>query len=157
MQIEQPIRSLDEIATLRQAIVDEAASWVGTRYHSGARIKGVGADCCTFIAGVLINVGLIPEDTHIPFYRRDFMLHQQDEDYLRGLLDYGREIPEDEIGPGDVVLYRLRGAGIYCHTGFVVNWPQIIHCYMTGVQPTNGLHMGFGGRPRKFLTVFRAE
>jgi len=151
---QQPLRSPEEVANLRRAIIEEAMTWVGTPYHSQARLKGVGADCLTFIAGVLINVGIIPPSVEIPFYRQDFMKHLHSENYLNGLLDYGREIHDSEKQPGDVVLYKLKGAGVYCHTGIIIEWPKIIHCYMQGVLVVNGTHLGFGSRPRKILTVF---
>lgn len=141
---------------LRQTIIQEAETWIGTPYHAGARIKGAGCDCLTFIAGVLINVKVVPENVEIPFYRTDFMKHGIEETYLNGLLQYGREIEEREVGRGDVVIYKLKGAGIFCHTGIVDRWPErIIHCFKRGVRPGHGLdHNGFGLAPRKFLTAF---
>ncbi len=36
----------------REEIVAEARSWIGTRFHHQARIKGVGVDCINLIIGV---------------------------------------------------------------------------------------------------------
>lgn len=43
----------------RQRVVEIAREWVGTPYHTGARIKGAGADCLTLLAEVYAEAGII--------------------------------------------------------------------------------------------------
>ena len=40
---------------MRAAVVHEALSWIGTPYHTGARLKSVGTDCGMFLAEVRIS------------------------------------------------------------------------------------------------------
>jgi NlpC/P60 family putative phage cell wall peptidase len=42
----------------RQAIVDEARRWLGTKWKHQASLRGVGADCIGFVAGVAMAVGV---------------------------------------------------------------------------------------------------
>ena len=45
---------------LRQRIVEEARSWLGTPYHHQAMVKGAGVDCAMILVAVYRAVGLIP-------------------------------------------------------------------------------------------------
>ena len=58
----------------RQRVVDVARTWLGTPYHSAARVKGVGVDCLTVLAEVYHEAGIIGH-VDIPYYPNDFMLH----------------------------------------------------------------------------------
>lgn len=65
-------------------IVEEARSWVGTPFHAGARIKGIGADCAGLVVGIAEHFGMV----------------------VPGLIAYGmsgRHFPR-----GDKLLERLR-------------------------------------------------
>jgi len=156
---------------LRGAIVGEAMEWKATPYHyrpagtaaAVAKLKGVGADCLTFIIGVYYNLGLV-EDFEIPFYRPDFMMHsfardveggEAQETYLEGVLTQGHEVERPK--PGDVVLYRFRDGQIFAHGGIVIDWPtRIIHCFRGrfGVIEANGLHGQHVGVEHKFISHF---
>jgi len=140
----------------RAAIIAEARSWAGTPYHHSARLKGVGADCMTFIVGVYENVGLVAKP-EIPFYRPDFMFHSNgDETYLNGLLRYGHVVESPK--PGDVVLYKRTEAQIFAHGAIVIDWPErIIHCFRGrfGVIEACGDQGGHAvGVAKVFLSVF---
>src|SRR5271156_2258434 len=92
-------------AVERQRVVNVARSWVGTPYHTAARVKGQGADCITFVSGVFEEAGLVPR-IPIPYYPHDWHLHKSVERYLEGLLKYTREIQ----GPpksGDIALWKF--------------------------------------------------
>ena len=155
---------------LRSKIIAEALEWKFTPYHyrpaatakAIAALKGTGADCLTFMVGVYYNVGLVGDIT-IPFYRRDFMIHNYrrdivggpvEESYLEGVLGYGREV-ENPL-PGDVVLYRFREGQIFAHGGIVLEWPMIIHCFIGrfGVIEADGTQGRHTGVERKFISAF---
>ncbi len=113
----------------RAALVAEAMTWRGTRYHDCARVKGAGADCLTFLAGVFENAGLVPK-IDIPYYPPDWHLHRAEERYMTGLLQYCVESdPASAIAleplPGDVLLYKV--GRCFSHGALVVAYPQIIH------------------------------
>jgi hypothetical protein len=155
---------------IRAALIAEAYSWAGTRYHyrpantaaKVSRLKGAGADCLTFMIGVYYNVGLI-KDFEIPWYRPDFMKHSYEADilgqekretYLEGVLGFGHEVEEPK--PADVVLYRFTETQIFAHGGIIVDWElsKMIHCYTRGVIETLIFHRGHAGIEHKFISAF---
>jgi len=109
---------------LRQAIVDEAVTWLRTPWHHQGRVKGAGIDCGMFLLEVFEAVGLIP---HIvpPHYGVDFMMHRQIEWFLETVAVYADEIEEVDILPGDVLLYKH--GRIFSHGAIVEVWPRIVH------------------------------
>ena len=42
---------------MREKIVAEARSWIGTPYHNCADIKGVGVDCGMLLVRVFVDLG----------------------------------------------------------------------------------------------------
>jgi len=44
---------------MREKIVAEARSWIGTPYHNCADIKGVGVDCGMLLVRVFVDLGLV--------------------------------------------------------------------------------------------------
>lgn len=117
------------VASEREQLVIEALSWRGTPYHNHGRVKGVGADCLTFLAGAFENAGLVPP-IEIPNYPPQWHLHHSDEKYLDGLLRYCVEVdgPPDRVPlPGDIVLWRF--GRTYSHGAIVVEWPTVIHAF----------------------------
>ena len=108
---------------LRNKIVEEAKTWLGTAWHHEARLKGVGVDCGMLLIETYANVGLCPHLTP-PHYPPDFMMHRSEEWFMQTIMAYSTEISGDPL-PGDAILYRH--GRIYSHGGIVVKWPQIIH------------------------------
>jgi cell wall-associated NlpC family hydrolase len=140
--------------TLREAVIAEAETWLGTPYHHMGRIKGAGVDCLTFLAEVFAAAGVIEHVKEIPFYRLDFMRHQDNESYLDALLERGHEI---EIPlPADVVLYKW--GRVFSHGGIVVEWPWIIHASPShhGVVRANGTQGRLAGHEMKFISPFES-
>ena len=117
----------------RQAVVQEAMSWLRTPYHHAARVKGAGVDCLMLLAEVYTATGLIapPE---IPYYPQDIMFHRGDETYLRGLLRYAHAV--DQPQPGDVAIWKF--GRMFSHAAIVTCWPEIIHAYRQEGQVTLG-------------------
>ena len=80
----------------RAAVIAEARAWWRTPYHHMGRSRGVGVDCLTLLAEVYEAAGVIPH-IDIPFYPPDWNLHRSEERYMRGLLEYAREIGMNTI------------------------------------------------------------
>lgn len=115
----------------REAVAREARTWLLTKYHHHARIKGVGVDCAQLPIAVYSAVGLIPEMT--PAYSEQWHLHRSEELYVQHVLQHGREIARDEVRTGDLVLWRW--GRTYSHGGIVLDFPMVIHAYVgVGVQ-----------------------
>jgi len=138
-----------------EAIVAEARSWIGTPYHRGARIKGAGCDCATLIAQVCIDLGLIPE-IEIPRESANHFLANDNPIYLETVMKHADEIPEGEVQPGDVVMYRRPGWKIFTHAAIVVDWPSaVVHASVSrGVIMSHGIEGAMRRWERRF---FRAK
>jgi hypothetical protein len=117
-------------AELRQAVVAEATTWLGTPYHHMGRVKGAGVDCLTLLAEVYERAGVI-EHCETPFYPPDWNLHRSEELYLGGVLDRAIEIAGPPQ-PGDIGLFKF--GRCFAHGVIVTAWPQVIHAhYRAGV------------------------
>lgn len=111
---------------MRNKIVTEAKTWLGTPYHHRARIKGAGAgvDCAQLLAAVYGDCGLVL-DTIDEEYPMDWHLHRDEERYLGRVLQHAYRVKKPL--PGDVALFKFGRA--ISHGAIVVDWPMIIHAY----------------------------
>lgn len=137
----------------RAAIVAEAMSWVGTPYHSHARIKGVGVDCAQLPAAVYHAIGLI--DPVNPEYPPDWMLHRDEEKFLSYVLPQAREISEAEAQPGDLIIWRY--GRTFSHSAIIIDMPQVVHAVIRGaavILADINRDSDLVDRPRRFFTVF---
>jgi cell wall-associated NlpC family hydrolase len=107
---------------MREKIVAEVKTWLHTKWHHEARLKGVGVDCGMLLIEVYANCGLIEHLTP-PHYPPDFMMHRSEEWFMQTIMAHAFEVFDSM--PGDAILYRH--GRIYSHGGIVVKWPQIIH------------------------------
>ena len=126
----------------RAAIVREARSWIGTPYRLGARVKGGGCDCATFIAEVLIACGLAQRQG-LGVYSQDWFFHSSNERYLRGLLSHSAGMAETvahrsaSAQPGDIVLTRTANSKVFNHGAIVTAWPKVVHAIAPRVEETD--------------------
>lgn len=124
---------------LREQIVAEARSWIGTPYHPNAQRKKAGCSCATFIYAVMLECNLVPQE-QIGNYSNDWFLHIREDIYtkrLMRLLRYNSE-PElkmtyrrPEIQPGCILLLKASNARYNNHGGVVTQWPWLVH----GISP----------------------
>ncbi|WP_428493729.1 C40 family peptidase [Rhodopila sp.] len=143
----------------RAAIVAEARTWVGTKYHVLGQLKRVGVDCMTLVVLVAKACGLLG-DFEIKYYSPQFNLHRSTETYLDGVLKYCREVETPQ--PGDIVLWKF--GRCYSHGAIVVDWPTVIHAHvkqgvvMENVEQAGWLTMnGSKPRERKFFSYWKCE
>jgi cell wall-associated NlpC family hydrolase len=144
--------------TEREAVVAEAKTWVNTRYVGWSEVKGRkgGTDCGMLLKAVFQHCDLIPQgNLGIDMsYSLQANQHEADTVYRTIIERFCREIPEDEVLPGDIVMYQLNLG--FSHAGIVVSWPDtIIHCLAHGgVKYSHGnTHPQLAGKPRKFYTL----
>jgi cell wall-associated NlpC family hydrolase len=110
---------------IRDAIIAEAKTWIGTKWHHEARVKGAGVDCGMLLIEVFHAVGLMPK-VMPEHYAPDFMLHRNEEWFTDIIRLYADEIPESYgLLPGDVVVFR--NGRTYSHGGIIADYPRIIH------------------------------
>lgn len=92
---------------IRQQIVKEARSWIGTPYQHQAKLKGIGVDCAMLIAQIGQNIGLLDPSKLVPNYSKQWHIHNRDEKLKDILLDYGFiEIPISKAKSGDVLGFK---------------------------------------------------
>jgi len=141
-----------ELEAARQAVIEEARTWIGTPFHQNADLKGVGVDCGRILIKVYGACGFrVPIDP--PFLSQDWHLHRNEEIYLDIIREFATEIP----GPprlGDVVMFRV--ARVYGHSGIVLEWPHLlIHAHwLTGVQYVDATQPPLVARPVRFFSPY---
>ena len=139
---------------LREAVVKEAESWIGTPFHHAARVKGAGVDCLMLLAEVYEHAGIAG---HIepPFYVPDWHLHRDAERYMEGLLAYARPIDGPPL-PGDIALFRF--GRTFSHGAIIVEWPRLVHAYWAiGVVWGDATLHPLKDRPVRFFTSFVSQ
>jgi cell wall-associated NlpC family hydrolase len=118
----------------QNAVVRIAKSWIGTPYIGWASIRGPkgGTDCGQLLRMVYQEAQLIPQgDLGIdPSYSLQVAQHRADTTYFNLVEQFTHEITEEEVQPGDIVLFLIGHA--YAHGGIVTEWPRIVHALAHG-------------------------
>jgi cell wall-associated NlpC family hydrolase len=141
----------------RKNLVRETRSWIGTPYRGWSRVKGPkgGTDCGQILAGVYINTGFLSPEIALPkYYSLSVAQHKESTEYIDLIRKYFDEIPEAEVLPGDVVVYKLGHA--FAHAALVVSWPTfVVHAFARGgVRGASGdKHPRLMKTQRKFFTL----
>ena len=126
----------------RDQFVQICRSWIGTPYHLRQHVKGVGADCSTWIAESLIEAGLATHDSlygGLNVRRGDWFHHISDDVYRQRIMRHAIWVMStvcrrsSSIQPGCVILQRAAGSRVFNHGGVVTEWPHGIHCLYGGV------------------------
>lgn len=115
----------------RERIVEEARSWIGTPYLHQASVRGAGTDCLGLLRGVWRAVlGAEPET--VPPYSPDWAEPSRHEVLLEAARRWLVAKPVSAAAPGDVLLFRMRTAGIAKHLGIqtgVEDRAGFVHAY----------------------------
>jgi hypothetical protein len=71
------------------------------------------------------------------------------------VLKFFREIPESEVSPGDLVVWKLTGSKSYCHGAIIKSWPEcFIHAFGDEVKAGNGkMRLRFAKSEKLFFTL----
>jgi cell wall-associated NlpC family hydrolase len=109
----------------RNSVLAEAQTWLGTKWHHQARIKGVGVDCAMYLCEVYEAVGLTPHIDPRP-YPADWHFHRDDERFLDWLKQYARPVKTPLAG--DIAVFKF--GRTFSHGAIVKEWPLVIHCYI---------------------------
>lgn len=125
---------------LGSKLIAEAATWAGTPYRFKARLKGLGADCGTFMVDVAKTIyACAPLPNYTSTYLTD------DNDYhVDWVLSFCIETTEDDVEEGDIVLFKYGRK--FAHCGFVDADGYVWHCWGRG---------GLGGVTRSPMTWFK--
>jgi cell wall-associated NlpC family hydrolase len=145
----------------RAAVVAEALTWVKTPYRNWSCMKHRGVDCGQLIYGIYRNVGLLPEVAIPASYSDHPGVHQERSILEELFMPYFREIPADEVKPGDPILFKTamrhaaRTVG-FAHAVLVVEWPHFV-LHADSRHGVCGEHAGrspfLKSAPRRYLTL----
>lgn len=140
----------------RAALTNETMGWVGTRYRGWSAVKGPkgGVDCGMLVKAVYQNCGFVQGDLKIDMtYSLDVARHMADSKYIDKIEEFMREIPQEEVLPGDVMLFKIGLA--FAHAAIIVQWPLAVHALAHGgVKCTNGVsHPLLKKAVHKFYTL----
>lgn len=142
----------------REAVIAEAATWIGTPFRDCARVKGQrgGVDCGQFLHAVFQNASVVDHLDEPPRYNLQFMMNSIEELYLAELSKYCLELPKVQTERADV--FMLRWGKTYSHGGILLEpWPgRIIHA----LNPArghwgNGIMYGDAKRDGRILAALR--
>lgn len=136
----------------------EAETWVGTRFHHKARIKGVGVDCGGFLH--CLFAPYIPGIKPFPrYYAPDWALHNDSEIYTNFIDIYFDEV-NDPIRLCDVKVLQLGQA--YSHGLLFLGDNRYIHAY--GMQDKGSVRIDREsaiirayGKPVEFIKQYRLK
>lgn len=132
------------------AFLNEARTWTGTPYLSGACVKGGGVDCVRFLAQAAVNAGVVD----VVEIRNGYStVVPEGSEYVDRLLQYADEITEAEVLPGDCLLART--AHGWMHSAIIISWPDaVIHATeRRGVVVTPGNEDVLRGKPLRFFRL----
>lgn len=95
-----------------------ARRWIGTPYMHQASCLGAGADCLGLVRGVWRGL-LGREPADVPAYTPDWSEPQREERLWHAARSHLVVLPAGAPGLGDVVLFRMRDAGVAKHLGII--------------------------------------
>ena len=138
------------MSIVRESIVTEARSWLGTPYHHRGNVRGPGGgvDCGWLLIKVYAAVGLIPEFDPGD-YSRDWHLHNSAPIYLEHVQRYAKG-PVDVPSIGDLVV--MRWGRQFAHGGIYIGDDRIIHAYVGRGCDIAEL-AEWPSKPKQFFTV----
>lgn len=139
----------------RQAVVDAARTYIGTRYHHNAKLRGVGVDCATMIALAFQDAGARPP-IDVGEYSSQWHMHSTDPLYEKAIVAQGgKQVDVPQVG--DVALYWQ---GLQFAHGAIVSCVEpltIIHAYAQARRTLEGKESDFPGfvdAKKKFFSAW---
>ena len=105
----------------RQALLDEARSWVGTPFFANSSAKGRGVSCQKLAASIYQSTGFLPPEETIPdapMSRARFAEDSLVEAWLNGRTDFELLPHGSALMPGDLMTFRLKRS--VHHVGILV-------------------------------------
>lgn len=111
-----------------QKVVAAARGWLGTPYHDQASRKGAGCDCLGLARGIwreVVGIEMLP----VPPYSRDWGETGSRELLAESAARVMIRIDPAQIGPGALVLFRMRSQAIVKHVGILTGPDSFIHSY----------------------------
>ena len=138
-------------AARADAVVAEAATWIGTPYRHQASLKGVGCDCLGLVRGVWRAV-IGPEPEAPPPYTADWAEVTGADMMTEAALRHMAPVALNDARPGDVLLFRWRAGLPAKHAAILIDGRRFIHAHEGAAVATAPLR---GWWRRHLSAVFR--
>lgn len=115
---------------VRQKFLEEAHSWIGTRYHHCACVKATadqkgGVDCIMILVACGKAAGIVKPDFDPRPYDQHWYEHRSEELYLKGILDHCKRTETPQ--PGDIALYKF--GRTVSHGAIYIDQEHILHAF----------------------------
>ncbi len=140
----------------RAAYVAALRSWIGTKFHDNAEVKGVGVDCARLVRMAAIETGLRDVEW-LAHYSPQWFLHREGEQLLDVIRRYAHEIDASAAKPGDLVVYKIARA--YAHVAVVTGPGTIVHAHKLsgGVVEGSDSQGDLRGREKRYFSPWAAH
>jgi cell wall-associated NlpC family hydrolase len=103
--------------------IEEAKTWVGTKWRHGQALKGDSTDCIQWIGYLGKQFNWIPKDYKFPRYPRDWALHNSFSILEQEVSKFCHKKEIMEIG--DILLFKFGKTS--SHAGIYLGNNEIIH------------------------------
>lgn len=116
-----------------EKIAKAAMEYLGTPHMNMQKVKGRGIDCGMLLIASLEDAGLVKKGSiKIKPYSGEWALHHSEEWFLHYVEEYCEKVPQDDMKPGDFLLYQY--GRCISHGGVYVGNNTICHaCIDFGV------------------------
>lgn len=113
---------------MREKIITEARTWLGTPYLHQASLRGTGCDCLGLIRGLWRTL-IGPEPEPMRPYSADWAEAAGEETLLAMCEKYFHRADTDHIRAGDILVFRFRENAIAKHVGIALDGQRMIHAH----------------------------
>lgn len=113
---------------MREQILTEARSWIGTPYCHQASRKNAGCDCLGLVRGVWREI-YGQEPLSLPPYTSNWAEECGEETLLNAAIQCLVPIPNEDAKPGDIILFRMRPNAPCKHMAILSGPTTMIHAY----------------------------
>ena len=159
------VRNLFEDNDIWDRFYKVALSWKGTPFLHFNMTKQGGADCSTFIGGILLEAGLLTE-VELEYYPTNWyltnpnMLLESVENHLKNKLISGLNVQrvstDQPMFRGDIFAIWTYKKEIANHSAIYLGNDEVIHCrWGTGVETKPYLHSAFEFRLKNIFRIVK--
>jgi len=130
-----------------QQIIDQARTWLGTKYHHQGRLKKSsrgdgGVDCIGLVIGIIDELGISDGSGNslVAADETNYSMYPEQGRLVKSIQQHLREVAKDKMRVGDVLLFKTfkdpqhvgllseYPSGGHAHEGAQIQHLGLIHC-----------------------------